>query len=118
VAFEVQGHPNFVIKKALWPGAFSNRVEYIIWQQIADEPDLAAVLGACPAMSFTGEHLLMERLSDLSTSAHIAARRVPCWVTDRKPTNFGINAAGEVKMRDYARLNLGEFLARLPIINV
>lgn len=118
VAFEVQGHPNFVIKKALLPGAFSNRVEYLVWQQVADEPNLAAVLGACPAMSFSGDYLLMERLNDLSTSTHKAARRAPCWVTDRKPSNFGINASGEVKMRDYAQLNLGEFLARLPIVVV
>ena len=60
----------------------------------------------------------MERLDDLTTDAQRGARRYPVWTTDTKRSAFGVNAAGEVKMRDYGLLVLGQTLAKADIINM
>ncbi len=51
-------------------------------------------------------------LSD--TEADDVFPRIPAWLTDRKRSAFGKDAMGRVKIRDYARLNLGPTLEAAP----
>jgi hypothetical protein len=117
VVTEYIGHPGLVIKVSFRPTFASNWKEWLLWNQIEDEQPLAAIFGKCVAMSVSGKYLVMERLDDLNT-AQAAQRFCPPWITDRKPSAFGLNAAGEVKLRDYAQQVLGFFLAQFPLVKV
>ena len=60
-------------------------------------------------MSKSGRFLLMERLDKIDDADDTPV--LPDWVRDVWPNNFGKNAAGEVKCRDYANVSAGETLA-------
>ena len=97
------------------PPHTSNRTEWFIWNEIENEPGVAATLGRCDAMSTSGRFLIMERLDDLTTPEERTLRRYPDWTTDHKTNAFGVNAKGEVKVRDYGMVTLGQTLASAAI---
>jgi hypothetical protein len=95
-----------------------NLTEWLIWKQVEDQPQLAAVLGRCVAISVSGRYLIMERLDDLTTDAQRAERRYPAWTTDHKANAFGVDAAGVVKIRDYGFVTLGQTLNAASILQI
>lgn len=113
VVLTYQGYPDLVIKVGYRHAQAGNWTEWNLWNQIKDEEALAPLFGECVAMSASGRFLVMEKLEDL-TDEQAAERLCPPWVTDRKRSAFGINKAGEIKLRDYGHLALGFFLSKFP----
>ena len=113
VVLTYQGHPELVIKVGYRHAQGGNWTEWNLWNQIKDEETLTPLFGECVAMSASGKFLVMEMLRDL-TDEQAAARLCPPWVTDKKRSAFGINQAGEIKLRDYGQLALGFFLSKYP----
>ena len=107
-----------IIKECTGPSTYSNWAEWIIWTQAHDTPEIAPLLGSCHEMAYSGQLLVMERLDDLTTAEQKAKRRYPEWMTDLKTDTFGVNAAGEVKIRDYGLVVLGATLAHGKIYNM
>lgn len=87
----------------------------MLWLQIRDEPAIAALFGECVAVSASGKYLIMERLDDPTGPPPQGVRKYPSWLTDIKPSAFGVNAAGYFKVRDYNKLKLGFWLAEAPL---
>ncbi|WP_373928417.1 hypothetical protein QTN93_14875 [Sphingomonas aerolata] len=114
VVLEYFGQPDCVIKVGYRNPPIANWTEWNLWLQVENDPALAPVFGRCLAISASGKFLVMERLNDL-TDAQAAKRLCPPWVTDKKRTAFGVNAAGDVKLRDYNQLALGSFLSGIPL---
>ena len=113
VVLTYEGQANLVIKVGFRHAQGANWTEWNLWHQIKDEPTLAPLFGECVAMSGTGKYLVMERLNDLNDQ-QAPARLCPPWVTDKKRSAFGVNQAGEIKLRDYGQLALGFFLSKFP----
>ena len=99
-----------VIKKINVPFVGANVMEWHIWCAIRDT-DLAPSFGQCKAISESGRFLVMERLDDISESDRSDTPAMPQWVGDVWWNNFGKNHQGQIKMRDYANVALGEVLA-------
>lgn len=114
IVVDYQGVPDLVIKVSYRPAPVSNWAEWNLWLQIQNEAVLASAFGACQAISASGKYLVMERLDNLNPQ-QVALRRCPPWITDRKPPAFGVNAKGEVKLRDYNHQSYGSFLSQLPL---
>jgi hypothetical protein len=103
-----------VVKKAKRPFGGSNYVEWFIWQAVS-ETNLAPSFGRCIAISTTGRYLMMERLDNLLVDEVFLTPTLPDWVTDIKGREvFGKNLAGEVKIRDYGLVKIGDALAAAP----
>jgi hypothetical protein len=101
--------PTSVIKEAsAFPG--SNFTENLIWAHIKDT-DLAPKFGEVRAISRSGRFILMERLDSLPEEDESKAPVLPDWVRDVWPNNFGKNTGGEIKIRDYANVSLGDVLS-------
>lgn len=49
---------------------------------------------------------MMERLDNLSEDMAAKRPKVPDWVRDAWSNNFGVNRRGEIKIRDYATVDL------------
>ena len=100
--------PDSVIKEARGGTPAPNFIENFVWAQIKDT-DLAPLFGEVRAMSKSGRFLLMERLDKIEEADVTPV--MPDWMRDVWSNNFGKNAAGEVKCRDYANVSMGETLA-------
>jgi hypothetical protein len=108
-AFAVQTDPAVIVKRQIirFPGA--NIIEWILWNAVKKTP-LAGVFAECLAISETGQYLIMERLDDLTKSDWINVPNVPGWLNDKKPSAFGKNSNGDIKVRDYAVVDLDQAL--------
>lgn len=113
VVLAYKDHPDLVIKVGYRHAQSGNWTEWNLWHQIENNRTLAPLFGECVAMSASGKFLVMEKLDNL-TDEQAAARLCPLWVTDKKPSAFGINQAGKIKLRDYGQLALGLALASFP----
>lgn len=108
--YPVNGDPCAVIKEINIQFVGANVMEWHIWCAIRDT-ELAPVFGKCKAISESGRFLVMERLDDISESDQLKTPSMPVWVRDVWWTNFGKNHQGQIKIRDYANVALGEVLA-------
>ena len=104
----------------------SNWTEWNLWNQVA-ETHLTNVMGRCFAISESGQYLVMERLDDLKPNDKENPVSCPSWVTDRKPSAFGLSANGQIKLRDYGQVTLpsgrgqlatGAALAAAPVVSL
>ena len=100
-----------VIKVVHGPFVGPNLIEWFVWNWIKDT-DLAALFGECFAVSETGKYLVMERLDSIPKDT--VTPTLPAWVRDVWSNNFGQNADGVVKIRDYANVSMSETLAGAP----
>jgi hypothetical protein len=107
-----------VIKEVHIPFVGSNMLEWFVWAAVR-ESEWRDSFGECIAISHTGRYLMMEpgrylmmeRLNNIDKSLEPKTPTLPSWVGDVWPNNFGINAAGQIKIRDYASVDLSEPLA-------
>lgn len=119
---------HFVIKKARRFTA-PNITEWLIWHEVlkmeekdilnfVPRPGFSLKFGRCTAISETGRYLMMERLDDIPQEFSIVDDRFPLWLNDKKPDAFGVDAFGNVKVRDYATIDffsgLSEEMERVP----
>ena len=109
-AFAVKNNPSVVIKKVHLPFVGPNVIEWIIWRSMKDTP-LGKLFGECLTISETGRYLVMERLEDIVEADYNSTPTMPDWLNDLKPSNFGKNSSGAIKLRDYANIQIGKQLA-------
>lgn len=102
----VIGHPELVMKVAR-DGHFANWCEYLVGSSL-EEHSPEYKVGRVASISATGKYLMMERLNDLNCS--LAGVTIPQWLNDRKPSAFGMDNQGQIKLRDYGMINLGKWL--------
>jgi hypothetical protein len=106
--YRVPTNQNVIIKKTRGNFLF-NYLEWLIWNAIKSSW-LASIFGECKTISPSGRFLMMEKLDDLADSDREHTPEVPDWLTDRKPCNFGKDAAGKIKVRDYGSIDLTDLL--------
>jgi hypothetical protein len=119
--FGVVGAPDLVIKRSHVPFHYSNFVEWTIWNAVqgmtADDimghvpnPSLIKIFAKVLAISHSAEFLLMERLQPLSDTSAILHSKFPKWLSDKKPSAFGVAKDGEIKVMDYGMINFYDVL--------
>jgi len=100
--YPIPGHDDKVLKVAKNGSNAANWAEAVIYQHVTDK----SLFGRVLSISQSGRFLVMERLDDVSPD-EVTNLQIPPWWTDRKSTNFGRSScSGEVKIRDYALVNL------------
>lgn len=111
VVYEVVGRPDLAIKVSIG-STFANWCEYMVSTSLQSAPlPRAAKPGHAFSISQTGRYLVTERLSDLTKS--LAGAGIPSWLNDAwKAEQYGENAAGEIKIRDYGMLKIGDLLGQ------
>ncbi|MBR0974326.1 hypothetical protein [Bradyrhizobium japonicum] len=111
--FECLADADSIIKEihSGFPGA--NFVEFNVWNAVSAS-SLAPMFGEIRAISKSGFFILMERLESISDAQKTATPTMPDWLGDFWPNNFGQNKHGEIKIRDYAMVSLGEALENAP----
>jgi hypothetical protein len=72
-----------------------NYTEWLIWNAVKDT-HLAGVFGKCIGISETAAYLVMERLDPIDQSDYENAPRIPEWVQDKLPANFGTTRDGAI----------------------
>ena len=97
--YEISGHPDKVLKVCSGQSNFSNWMEILVYSQFKDTGDLAELF----SWSWSGKFLIMERLAPLDPG-DLSSHRIPSYLTDRKPENYGKDASGKIKALDYAAL--------------
>lgn len=100
--FEIPDHPDKVLKVLTRQSNFANWAEIVTYTAATDKSFFAAI----HSWSSSGRFLVMERLAPI-TLQDIASHQTPQFVNDKKPSNFGKDAAGKIKLLDYASLDLG-----------
>ncbi len=109
---EVSGHPEIVMKVARH-SHHANWCEYLVSSSL--EGLITEIrVGNVLSISASGKFLMMERLNDLDRSPGGVA--VPHWLNDVKPSAFGVSVQGEIKIRDYGLLKLGDQVGTLQYV--
>jgi hypothetical protein len=111
IAFDLPSKRDAVVKKVHVGFVGTNIIEWIVWNAV-QESKWEIMFGRCHAISPTGTYLMMERLNDLPADKRKKLPKLPDWVRDAWPNNFGINRDGEIKMRDYANIDFRSALLR------
>jgi hypothetical protein len=102
--FEVKNDSAAVIKVAAqYP--LTNFIEWLIWNWVR-ETHWRSAFGECHTISPSGRYLIMERLDDVPESRKAETPTLPSFVGDVWANNFGVNATGVIKARDYASANM------------
>src|SRR5207253_2992738 len=73
-----------------------------------------ARVGHVKSISSSGRFLVMERLSDLNRS--LKGTALPVWQDDLKASAFGLTPNGEIRIRDYGTVKLGQLLGTQRIV--
>ena len=107
--FLAKGDNGVVIKKVHLVTPAANFIEHILWNAVRGTK-YRDTFGRVHAISVSGRYLMMERLGDISKADYRDTPDVPDWFNDNQPSNFGKNANGQIKIRDYAIGNLGSAL--------
>jgi len=90
---------------------FANWCEYLVSNSLQGRSEpVAGLVGKVRSISETGKYLIMERLDDVSRS--LSGIQYPVWLNDGfKRSAYGMTTSGDVKIRDYGTLKLGDVLA-------
>lgn len=112
--YSVKGYPNHVLKVCN-ESHKANRIEFLIYSALldmnADEENFFGILEC----SRSGKYLIMERLSDLPPNSAEPRPQSPWWLIDQSDASFGITVDGNVKIRSYNKIKLGDVLAQAPL---
>jgi hypothetical protein len=100
------GLPNVVMKVAR-DSHISNWCEYLVSTSLEGQLTQVKVAKVL-SISASGKFLIMERLPDLDRSLDGVV--LPSWLNDKKPSAFGVDRHGQVKIRDYGLLNIGNLV--------
>ncbi len=97
----VKDNPDKVIKVSNKPSNFANWSEILVYMHYKDYGQLAEIF----SWSWSGKFIVMERLAPLTIDE---IRRIvfPCYLTDRKPENYGKDPHDNIKALDYAALKV------------
>jgi hypothetical protein len=103
--YSVIGDSDVIVKMIHGPFVGPNMMEWFVWNAVSGGP-WALAFGACISISPTGKYLMMERLDNLAEGMAARLPKVPDWVRDAWPNNFGVNPCGAIKIRDFANIDL------------
>jgi hypothetical protein len=114
---EVYAHatdPSLVVKLELSNSkAFSNAMEWELWQEVQYCPDIARWFAPCVDISHSGSVLIQKRTKPITKLPAM----LPNLFTDLKPANFG-RYKGNVVAHDYANNRfISNALGRWKIVN-
>lgn len=90
-----------------FPG--SNMREFSVWNAVR-QGEYRELFGEVFAISESGKFLMMETLVDLRKEQWTETPSLPDWASDLKPSNFGINNDGVIKLRDYGMCDISKAL--------
>ena len=76
---------------------FQNVLEWELWNEVKDTPEISRWLAPCHAISYSGTFLIMSRAEDLAQGEKPL---LPAFLTDHKIENFG-RIKGKIVCRDY-----------------
>ena len=99
--FEILEHADKVLKVMTRPSSYSNWAEVVVYHAATDKSFFAEV----HSWSLTGKFLVMERLDPVALK-DMVGHQTPRFVNDRKPSNFGRDKSGKIKLLDFANLDL------------
>lgn len=103
--FEIPDHPDKVLKVMHVPGNYPNWAELVVYESAGDHRRFFARVHS---ISWSGKFLVMERLEKVTwEEVSPVLPTFPRIANDRKPSNFGKDLAGNIKMLDYALVELG-----------
>lgn len=88
VVFECRLDPSLVIKVETRSQSFQNAMEWEIWSELEDVPELSRWLAPCKLISACGTVLAMARTHPLAHRQY--PDRMPSFLTDTKRSNFGM----------------------------
>jgi hypothetical protein len=97
--FSLPGRADAIMKVSINSNA-ANWAEFTVYHALNDQ----SLFGRIVSISESGKYLIMECLDDVPGTGQLPG--VPEWFTDRKRENFGIDADGTIKVRDYANIGL------------
>jgi hypothetical protein len=103
--YELPGHPDKVLKVCHGKSNGPNWIEAMVYHHAGKyKDDLAEI----HSFSLSGKYLVMERLRTGVKADDLNAVRpsFPPFFNDRKPSNYGWDANGKLKMLDYALFTL------------
>lgn len=86
-----------VLKVAITPSYFANWAEIVLYHRAGDKSYFAEVF----SWSMSGKYLVMQRLDEVAAS-ELSGHKTPMSITDKKPSNFGKDKSGNIKLLDYA----------------
>ena len=98
-----------VVKQQLIRLPAANLMEWFIWNAV-EQSAIRDHFGQCVSISETGKYLMMERLTDILRSDWPKVPSVPDWLNDRKPSAFGKDKDGRIKVRDFGLVDLNRAL--------
>ena len=116
VVYAVVGHDDLAIKESNGSLHLENIIEWIVWNAVekmqtdglSNSPnhDLVKMFAKTYSISQSGRFLVMERLNrgraDAITANDIFKNSWPDWLNDKKPSAFGRDDAGNIRVLDYA----------------
>ena len=103
--YDIPGNDLYVLKVCKVPSNQTNWAECVIYNAARENKKyLAKVI----SISLSGKFLIMERLDTNINTEKLMLKipEFPKFINDKKPTNFGYAASGELKMLDYSQLDL------------
>jgi hypothetical protein len=118
IVYSHRTDPQLVIKEGRKKPYVQNWTEWLLYTNLDSAPHQQEVLGKVVDMSYSGRFLIMERLDDLATAEQLSRRRYPAWHTDTKADAFGVNAAGDIRVRDFGHVSFGNVLASAHILDM
>ena len=78
---------------------FQNVAEWQLWREVMEAPTLKRWLAPCIRISHSGNFLVMARTYPVLRRD--LPKRIPVWLTDIKPENWGRLPSGAVVCHDY-----------------
>lgn len=115
VVYAIIGTRCLVLKWGKFSSA-SNMNEWRIWKAV-EHSNKAYLFARCYAISSDGRYLLMERVRDLNGTELKNRPGMPIWVTDRKPSAYGVASNGDIKLRDYGVTRECEDYVSAPLMD-
>lgn len=103
VVFECGLNPRYVVKLENKIGSFQNICEWEMWNSLKNEAHYAKWLAPCERISVDGGFLIQRRTLPLPENKR--PKRLPVWLCDLKPENFGL-LDGRVVCHDYGTMHI------------
>lgn len=115
--YEVKSHPHHVLKMCI-DSHLKNQAELLVYGALSEiDADILPHFGIAEC-SRSGKYLIMERLSNLPVGWTGHRLQFPKWLSDKSDACLGLSVSGEVKIRTYNSLDIGDALVRAAVLRL
>jgi hypothetical protein len=111
---KVIGYPEHALKVCVGSHR-ANRIELLIYAALLDMKAVEREHFGTLECSRSGKYLIMERLANLPTAFTGLRPEFPWWLIDRSDACLGVTPEGNVKIRSYSEIKLGDVLAQAAL---